>query len=46
LGKQQPEAARTELTDVVADDQHAPAFQRVRDRVWVRRARRLLRTIQ
>ena len=46
LGDQQPEAARTELTDVMADDQHAPAFQRARDRVWVRRARRLLRTIQ
>ena len=46
LARQQADLARNELTDVVADDQHAPAFQRYRDRVWVRRARRLLRTIQ
>ena len=35
--------ARTELEEVVSDDVHAPAFQRRRDRVWVRRARALLR---
>lgn len=37
--------ARTELQDVVADDAHAPAFQRKRDRVWVRKARSLMRRI-
>jgi hypothetical protein len=37
--------ALTEVQDVVADDAHAPAFQRRRDRVWVRRAKTLLRRI-
>lgn len=46
LANGQPELARTELRDVVADDDHAPAFQRARDRVWVRRARRVLRSIK
>src|SRR6267154_1215512 len=32
---------RLELRDVLSDDVHAPAFQRKRDRVWVRRARGL-----
>lgn len=39
--KNQPDAARKELKDVLSDDSHAPAFQRARDRVWVRRARSL-----
>ena len=43
LAKNQPELARTELKDVVADDVHAPTFQRKRDRVWVWRAKSLLR---
>jgi hypothetical protein len=42
LANQQGDLARIELRDVVADDEHAPVFQRKRDRVWVRRARRLL----
>ncbi len=42
LARNQPDLARTELRDVVADDAHAPAFQRRRDRVWVQRARKLL----
>jgi hypothetical protein len=45
IANQQPDLARAELKDVIADDEHAPAFQRSRDRVWVRRARRALRTI-
>jgi hypothetical protein len=45
IANQQPDLARAELKDVIADDEHAPAFQRARDRVWVRRARRALRTI-
>jgi hypothetical protein len=40
--KNQPDAARAELKDVLTDDTHAPAFQRARDRVWVRRARSLM----
>ena len=34
--------ARAELQDVIADDLHAPSFQRKRDRFWIRRARALL----
>jgi len=45
LAKNQPDLARTELMDVVADDDHAPAFQRKRDRFWVRRARGLMRKV-
>jgi tetratricopeptide (TPR) repeat protein len=37
----QLDLARAELKDVLSDDVHAPAFQRKRDRVWVRRARSL-----
>lgn len=40
--KNQPDAARAELKDVLTDDTHAPAFQRARDRVWIRRARNLM----
>ena len=43
LAKNQPEPARKELQEVVADDAHAPAFQRRRDRIWVWRAKDLLR---
>ena len=46
LAKNQPELARTELKDVVADDMHAPAFQRKRDRVWVWRAKSLMRRLK
>ena len=42
IAKNQPDLARPELKDVVADDVHAPAFQRKRDRVWVRRAKSLM----
>jgi tetratricopeptide (TPR) repeat protein len=45
LAKNQPELARMELKDVVADDVHAPAFQRKRDRVWVWRAKSLMRKL-
>ena len=40
--KNQSDLARAELKDVLSDDPHAPAFQRRRDRVWVRRAKKLL----
>ena len=40
--KNQKDAARAELKDVLSDDPHAPAYQRRRDRVWVRRAKSLM----
>lgn len=43
--RQQPELARAELKDVIADDAHSPMFQRKRDRVWVRRAKSLMRKL-
>ena len=46
LAKKRPDLALAELQDVVADDVHAPAFQRRRERVWVGRARSLLRQIK
>ena len=45
LASNQPEKARGELQEVLADDAHGPAFQRKRDRVWVRRAWGLLRKL-
>src|ERR1022692_257483 len=45
LAKNQPDLARAELSDVLADDPHAPAFQRQRDRVWIWRAKGLMRKI-
>jgi len=41
LAKNQPDLARPLLQDVIADDTHAPAYQRRRDRVWVSRAKSL-----
>jgi hypothetical protein len=46
MAKNQPDLARAELKDVLSDDIHAPAFQRKRDRVWVRRARGLMRKLK
>jgi hypothetical protein len=43
--KNQPDLARRELHDMLADDAHAPAFQRRRDRIWIRRGRSLLRKL-
>jgi tetratricopeptide (TPR) repeat protein len=45
LNAGQRDQARAEVTEVLADDAHAPAFQRKRDRVWVRRAKSLLRKL-
>jgi len=45
LAKNHPELARPELQDVIGDDVHAPMFQRKRDRVWVRRAKSLMRKL-
>jgi len=43
FAKKQTELARVQLDEVITDDLHAPAFQRRRDRVWVRRAKKLKR---
>ena len=45
LAKNQPDLARAQLKDVLADDPHAPTYQRLRDRVWVSRARSLMRKL-
>jgi hypothetical protein len=45
LFKDKPEPARAQLKDVLADAPHTAAFQRRRDRVWVRRARSVMRRI-
>ena len=40
------DAARAQLRDVIADDAHAPVFQRRRDRYWIRRAKSLMRKLK
>ena len=45
ITRKEVEPARAVLKDVIADDPHAPAFQRRRDRGWTRKARSLLRKI-
>ena len=44
--RNQADAARSELKDVISDDAHAPAFQRARDRVWIRRAKTLMHQLK
>jgi tetratricopeptide (TPR) repeat protein len=39
--KGKTDLAQRQLEELLSDDIHAPAFQRKRDRVWVRRAKRL-----
>jgi hypothetical protein len=46
IAKNQPDLARAELKDVLGDDVHAPAFQRKRDRIWVRRAKNLMQKLR
>jgi len=41
FAKNLPAQARAEVSEVLADAPHAPAFQRKRERVWVNRARKL-----
>lgn len=43
LEQGQPAPAVDLLQETIADDAHAPAFQRRRERVWVQRGRRLLK---
>ena len=42
VAKGKPDLARAELKTVLDEDPHAPAFQRRRDRIWVRRAKSLM----
>jgi hypothetical protein len=46
LAKNLPDQARAEVSEVLADAPHAPAFQRKRERVWINRARKLARQIK
>jgi tetratricopeptide (TPR) repeat protein len=46
LATKQPELAAAEFREAISDDRHAPGYQRKRDRVWIWRARRLLRSSQ
>jgi hypothetical protein len=43
LARNREDLAQADLREALADDAHAPNFQRKRDRVWMRKARRLLR---
>jgi len=44
--KNQDDRARAQVEEMIADDAHTPAFQRKRDRVWVRQAKRLRRQLR
>jgi hypothetical protein len=46
LAAQQSQLARARLQEVLADDAHAPAFERRHERVWIKRARRLLANLK
>jgi tetratricopeptide (TPR) repeat protein len=46
LAAQQPQLARAKLQEVVADDVHAPDFERRHERFWIKRARKLLATLK
>ncbi len=43
MAKGERTLAEAELTGAIYDDRHAPAFQRKRDRIWIRKARAILR---
>jgi hypothetical protein len=45
LGQQKSESARGLLQEVLTDAPHGPAFERKRERVWVKRANRLMRQL-
>ncbi len=42
FANKRPDLAEEQIKDVVSDDLHAPAFQRRRDRIWVKRAKSLM----
>lgn len=41
IGNNQIDGAREQLNEVIDTDAHAPAFDRKRNRVWLRRAKKL-----
>lgn len=43
--KGENDLARAEIREVIDDDPHAPGFQRKRDRVWIKRAKKLARQL-
>jgi tetratricopeptide (TPR) repeat protein len=43
LATKQPELAAVQFREAISDDRHAPAYQHKRDRIWIWRAKRLLR---
>jgi len=45
VARGEKEPARRELNELIADDAHLPKFQRGRDRVWIKRAKRLLAAV-
>ena len=45
VAKGRNDLALAEVREVIADDPHAPGFQRKRDRVWAKRAKRLARQL-
>ena len=45
IARGETDGARAVLREVVSDYPHLPAFQRKRDRLWVRRARTVLRKL-
>jgi len=45
LGKGRKQDAREQIDETIASDAHAPAFDRKRNSVWLRRAKKLARTL-
>ena len=45
LERNESALARTELQEVLADDSHAPTYQRKRDKIWIQRARALIKKV-
>jgi hypothetical protein len=39
----QPDLAAAQFREAISDDRHAPGYQHKRDRIWIWRAKRLLR---
>jgi hypothetical protein len=46
IARGENELARRELTELLADEEHAASFQRKQDKPWVNRANALLRQIK
>jgi tetratricopeptide (TPR) repeat protein len=46
LAARQPQLAKAKLQEAVADDVHAPDFERRHERFWIKRARKLLASLE